>query len=236
MPTWRARAVTTISEFTKRQILKHVKCDAEKIHPIYCPVFDEFEPTSRPFNTECPVILQVGTRWNKNVSRVAEALRDIKCRLEIVGTLDENQSRALRDNGIDFDYHDAVSDLELVSLYQASDLIVFASEYEGFGLPIVEAQAVGRPVITSNICSMPEVAGDGACFVDPFDVQSIRSGVLKVMNEESYRNELIEKGRENVKRFAPGVIAEQYSRLYRAIGSPMVNSPETMASSKNRPL
>jgi len=81
----------------------------------------------------------------------------------------------------------------------------------------VEAQAVGRPVVTSNRCSMPEVAGDAACFVDPESIESIRRGVVRVLEERPYRESLIEKGLENVKRFAPARIAAQYADLYRTI-------------------
>ena len=96
-------------------------------------------------------------------------------------------------------------------------MVVFVSTYEGFGLPILEGNAVGRPVITSNISSMPEVAGDAACLVNPFDEAEIRNGVLKVIKESSYRQELVAKGLINVKRFRPEEIAKQYAELYKDI-------------------
>ena len=102
----------------------------------------------------------------------------------------------------------------------SGDLLVFVSTYEGFGLPILEAQATGRPVITSNVLSMPEVAGDSACLVDPFDVSSIRKGILKVINDPAYREKLIKRGFENVKRFQPDKIAEQYADIYRGLFAP----------------
>jgi glycosyltransferase involved in cell wall biosynthesis len=96
-------------------------------------------------------------------------------------------------------------------------MVVFASTYEGFGLPIVEANATGRPVITSNICSMPEIAGSAACFVDPSDCSSIRQGILRVMNDDGYRADLIGRGLENVKRFRADTIAAQYAALYQEV-------------------
>ncbi len=86
-------------------------------------------------------------------------------------------------------------------------MLVFVSTYEGFGLPILEAQAMGRPVVTSNIMSMPEVAGDGACLVDPCDVTILHQVLLRVINDSSYRNTLVRNGFENVKRFRSKKIA-----------------------------
>jgi glycosyltransferase involved in cell wall biosynthesis len=96
-------------------------------------------------------------------------------------------------------------------------MVLFASTYEGFGLPIIEAQATGRPVVTSRVTAMPEVAGDGACLVDPYDVASIRSGVLRVLGDRGYRDSLVHRGFENVRRFEPGRIAAQYARLYEEV-------------------
>jgi glycosyltransferase involved in cell wall biosynthesis len=70
-------------------------------------------------------------------------------------------------------------------------------------------------VITSNILSMPEVAGNAACLVDSFNVESIRTGVLRVWNDTVYRESLIQAGFENVKRFTPKAVAEKYAALYR---------------------
>ena len=81
----------------------------------------------------------------------------------------------------------------------------------------VEAQTVGRVVITSNISSMPEVAGQGACFVNPLSIEDIRAGIESVLNNDSYRISLIEKGFENTQRFEPKNIAKQYNQLYREL-------------------
>ncbi len=214
LPARRCARITVISEFTKRQLLSHLRCDPDKIEVVYCPVAGQFKPTPRPFNANRPFILHVGTGWNKNLEHVAVALKAVSCHLGIVGPLSDQQAAILSANGIAYSNHTGLSDEELLPLYQACDLVVFASLYEGFGLPIVEAQATGRPVVTSNRCSMPEVAGNAACLVDPESVNSIRAGILKVIRDAAYRDGLIRKGLENVRRFAPDGIAEQYAQMY----------------------
>ena len=95
-----------------------------------------------------------------------------------------------------------VSDEEKVSLYRNSVALVFPSLYEGFGLPILEAQTLGVPVLAAASSSLPEIAGDAAEFVDPFDVVSIKEGMERIAREGEGRKELIARGRENVKRFS----------------------------------
>jgi glycosyltransferase involved in cell wall biosynthesis len=221
VPAVRVSAITVISDFTKRELLSAVPVCPDKIHVIHCPVSDAFVPSPRDFNVECPVFLQIGTRPNaiKNVERVAQALRGIQCRLRIIGELDSSQREALVANGIDYTSESNISDAQVVLEFQECDAVLFPSTYEGFGLPIVEAQATGRPVLTSNVCSMPEVAGDGACLVDPFDTSSIRHGVLRIMQDAKYRSALVENGYKNVERFRPATIAAQYLDIYRRLSS-----------------
>jgi glycosyltransferase involved in cell wall biosynthesis len=94
---------------------------------------------------------------------------------------------------------------------------MFASLYEGFGLPILEANAVGRPVITSKLYSMPEVGGNAACYVDPYDSADIRAAVSKLIEDSQYRDQLVVNGFRNVERFRPEVVATQYANLYRKL-------------------
>jgi glycosyltransferase involved in cell wall biosynthesis len=96
-------------------------------------------------------------------------------------------------------------------------MVLFPSTYEGFGLPIIEAQQTGRPVITSNISPMKEVAGNAACLTDPFSVQSIREGVLKVIQDDDYRNTLVRNGFNNAQRYNPEKIANEYFLIYQRL-------------------
>jgi glycosyltransferase involved in cell wall biosynthesis len=110
--------------------------------------------------------------------------------------------------------------------YIDCDLLAFASTYEGFGLPILEAQLTGRPVLTSNLSPMKEVAGTGAVLVDPYDLQSIRLGLLKIIQDSELRGRIVEAGFENVQRFNPDAVAKKYTALYEEL---MIKKPMALS-------
>jgi glycosyltransferase involved in cell wall biosynthesis len=218
LPARRVAAITVVSEFTRQEVLRYTRCSPEIVRVIPNPLADGFRPSPRAFNARRPVLLQIGTgERNKNIGRIAEALRGIPCRLDIIGRLTERQRRTLQRNSISYTEQANLSDPEVVQHYRECDMVIFASTYEGFGMPIIEANAIGRPVVTSNLCSLPEVAGPAACMVDPFDSASIRQGVLKVINDPGYRAHLVTQGFENAKRFHPDAIAAQYAELYSEV-------------------
>jgi glycosyltransferase involved in cell wall biosynthesis len=100
------------------------------------------------------------------------------------------------------DYLGYVNSEELAELYREASCFVYPSLYEGFGLPPLEAMACGCPVVVSNVTSLPEVCGDAAYYVDPYDVESIAEGMYKVLTDEAMRRNLIEKGLERAKLFS----------------------------------
>ncbi len=107
---------------------------------------------------------------------------------------------------------------KIVELYIACDMVVFASTSEGFGVPILESQAVGRVLVVSNISPLNKVASpNSAAFVDPYSVQSIRDGIQKVISDEIFRNEIIKHGLENVKQYTSKSIANKYYEFYKEI-------------------
>ena len=219
LPVHRSQVVVTISEATRNALLDSVRCDPAKVEVIYCPVSEEFQHSPATFNAVHPRILHIGTNPNKNLGRVAQALAGIDCTLVVIGRLSPEQTAMLAQHGITCENHSNLSRAELLDQYVRADMLLFASTYEGFGLPIIEAQAVGRPVVTSDLAPMPEAAGGAACLVDPYDVASIRQGVLRVIDDAAYRDDLVARGLRNVERFRAVRVAARYAQLYRALAT-----------------
>jgi glycosyltransferase involved in cell wall biosynthesis len=219
LPVARAHAITVISEASRREVVRWVPWAAAKIHVVPNPVASRFAFRPRPAIGEVPRILQVGTKPNKNLERVTRALRGVPCQLEIIGKLSSHQQSALEEAGIRFQAHADVSESEIVAAYQRADLLVFASTYEGFGMPILEAQACGCPIVTSDWSPMREVAGKGAHLIDPTDVAAIRAGIMRILQDTHYANQLVEAGQLNVQQYQPAHIASQYRRIYESLFS-----------------
>jgi glycosyltransferase involved in cell wall biosynthesis len=218
-PVKRSRIVTTISERTRQDIIRFTNCSPDKIVVIGNPLDERFEMQPYVFNKSCPLILFIGITPNKNLFRVIEALEGIACRLHIIGKIPEAEKEQLQKKGIDFRESYELSDEEIIDAYIKSDMILFPSLFEGFGLPVIEAQSIGRPVITSNIEPMNEVAGDAACLVDPNSVESIREAVRRLIENDEYRATLISRGSINIQRYKPEIIAARYLALYDQIQS-----------------
>lgn len=112
-----------------------------------------------------------------------------------------------------------VDDEELPLLYSSAEALVYASLYEGFGLPVLEAMACGTPVITSNVSSMPEIAGGAAILVNPEKTDEIKRALGNVMNDQDLRNELIEKGEKRAKEFSWKKAAKETANVYESLVS-----------------
>lgn len=216
-PLRRAKYVTAISTATRDEIAKYLPDIAKRITVIENPIDPQFTYSPDEFNSDKPSILQLGTVINKNVPRLIRALNGLSCSLTIVGKIDAEIAAELAKTSIEYRTIDRIEDNELVQAYRDTDIISFCSTYEGFGLPVIEAQAVGRVVVTSNISPLREVAGGGAELVDPFDEMSIRAGFEKVILDARHREGLISIGQKNVQRFAPESIAAKYAELYEQV-------------------
>ncbi len=218
-PVKKLKYITAISETTKNEIIANTNCKEGKIRVIENPLDEKFIATEnvREFNTVCPTILQIGTMENKNLQNLIKALNSINCKLRIIGRLDAKQTELLNESGVLYENRFNLSDSEIRSEYENADLLAFCSTYEGFGLPIIEAQAMHKAVITSDLSPLKEVSGGAAYLADPFDFLSIREGILKIIKDKNYRQNLIKKGIKNGCRFNAQAIAQKYAALYEEI-------------------
>ncbi len=218
LPFRKLEYITAISETTKNDILKYTNCKEEKIRIIENPLDENFTFENKAeFNADFPRILQIGTAPHKNLSNVIKALEGINCLLIIIGKLDEDTISLLKEKNINYQNEFGLEDDAVKKYYQTADLSVFCSLFEGFGLPIIESQAMKTPVITSNINPLKEVAGDGALLVNPHNYSEIRDAVKKIIVDKKLRENLVKRGIENIKRYDHKVIAEKYAELYREI-------------------
>ncbi len=223
-PIKHLKYITAISEATKKEIISFTGCPDNKIRVIQNPLREEFcKISNKKFDEECPIILQIGTSPNKNVDNLVKALKGINCRLKIIGRIDAKLENELAINKINFDQAFNINDEQIMKEYSNADIVSFCSTYEGFGLPIIEAQAIGKAVITSNISPLREVAGGAAVLVNPEEIEEISSGVLKIINDREFRDDIIRKGIENSQRFVPEAIAELYENLYQEIINARIN-------------
>ena len=217
-PLQRVAAVTVISEAVKEDLLTWIpELNPAHVHVVPVSISPLFTFSAKSFNRTSPRILQVGTTPNKNIPRLIEAMDSLSATLVVIGRLDEALQQLLIRYNIHYENHSGISEQAVADIYRSADLVSFASTLEGFGMPILEAQAVGRPVLTSNCASMPDVAGKGALLVDPFSVASIRAGLIRLIEDEPLRHELIQHGLTNIHRFSSDEIAAQYLRIYQGL-------------------
>jgi glycosyltransferase involved in cell wall biosynthesis len=220
LPARRVRYITVISEFIKQELIRITEIPAEKILVVYDCISAEIKPVVRDFNSEKPIILQIGTTPNKNLQRVIPALEGLRVELVIIGKLSTEHLSLLEKHKIEYRNLFNIPYEEVLNQYRASDILLFTSLYEGFGLPILEANAIGRPVITGNNTSLPEVAGDAAMIIDAGNIEQIRESVVKLITDAALRSQLIQKGFENVTRFRPTEIGKRFSEIYETLARP----------------
>ncbi|SDE96115.1 glycosyltransferase [Cellulophaga baltica] len=215
LPLKIADKVVCISNQTKQNILS--KLNTDKLLVIYNAVDPIFSFQEKEFNKKKPIILHIGTGWNKNLIKSIEALEGIPCHLRIIGKIKEDQINFLNKHGVEYSNALNLTDLDIKNEYLNCDIVNFPSIYEGFGMPIIEGQQTGRIVVTSKIEPMIEVAQEAAAFVQPDDVASIRQTYLKIINDDLFREETIKNGYINAQRFSVKNISKQYIELYKKL-------------------
>lgn len=230
-------AVIGVSQFAKREIEEWYRVPPEKTFVTYPGGGERFAPIPRDearervrerFGVADPFILDVSRlEPHKNVGTLIKAYRiareqGIRQKLVLVGK-DSGLYAQLRDLAASTGYGDDIvfvpyaTDEELNTLYAAADLFAFPSLNEGFGLPLVEAMSTGTPVITSNVASMPEIAGDAGVVIDPRNEQDLASAIVRLVSDEKLQESLRARGFERAKRFRWTETVRETIKLYEDI-------------------
>lgn len=209
-----SKKIITVSEFSKSEISNYFKIPKEKFVVIYNGVDKEKFNFSETKDSEALVyILAVSSRnFHKNFQGLIESFNNVKNNIENVSLYIVGGSDIKSFNNVELSLENLkqekrihflgrVDDEELVKLYQNASLFVFPSFYEGFGIPPLEAQACGCPVIASDKASMPEVLSDSVLYFDPFSKEQLSEKILFYYNNCELKNQLVKKGLENSKKF-----------------------------------
>src|SRR5258708_4049096 len=235
------KAVITDSQSSKKDIVDHLKINPQKISVIYLGVDEKFKviesqalvKIKKKYSLPEKFALFVGNvNWNKNILNLTKACLANGLDLVLIGAGFENKNNLKHPELKDYqtflkEYSNNekthilgyIDDNDLVGIYNLANMTLLPSFYEGFGLPILESQACGTPVITSNLSSMPEVAGEGAIFVSPHNIDEITAAIKNLLYDRSLKGHLIRNGLENIKRFSWLECARQTYKLYEEIAN-----------------
>jgi len=216
-----ASAVIAVSQATATDLQRITGTPAGKIHVVYeaanakpLPAAESIAAYRKEWGLARPYALYVGTlQPRKNLARLISAYEELcqrgQAQFDLVlagmaGWLSQEIVAQAQQSAYAAYIHlpGYVADREMSTLMAGARLFAFPSLYEGFGLPILEAQSLGVPVMTAKGSSLPEVAGDAALYVDPTDVEAIAQAMLRLSQDESLRQEMIAAGYRNVQRFS----------------------------------
>ncbi len=198
----RKATIIAVSRATKNDIIEHLDIPDERVHVIHeaLPLEvkmvndrlseEQFEQIKMQLQLTRPFILFVGNREpRKNLKNLIEAWQPLQKNLDLIiageSGWDDTENKKYQNLSDHLRFLGRVDDKQLSVLYAEAKLFAYPSLYEGFGLPILEAFHHGTPVVTSNVSSMPEVAGNAAELVDPLSVESIRAGIEKILSENT---------------------------------------------------
>ena len=219
-----ATRIITISEFTKREVLKYHRLKAEHIYAIHLAADTHFRPEQditvlqrvrERYHLPSDYVLFLGTtKYYKNLDRLMESFalmmrKDMPSRpmLVVAGMKDALGSRLLQlvrrleiENDVLF--IGEIDEDDMPALYSLATVFAFPSLYEGFGLPPLEAMSCGTPVIVSNTSSLPEVVGEGGVQIDPFNTEEMARALEKMLTDDSHRKAMSDKGLRQAANFS----------------------------------
>lgn len=218
LPLKLSTKIISISDFTKNEILEFMPSVKHKLFSFPIATIDRFQYSYRKFDKDNLILLQNGVRPNKNLETTLKAIKDLPCFLRVVRKMSDEQCELAKKMGVKYENLYDLTDDEIVKTYEEADIILFPTLYEGFGVITIEAQAVGRPVITTNKEPMRSVAGGGAVLLNnPLDANEIRDAIMKVINDDDFREDLVAKGFENVKKYTLKSVYENHMNLYKSL-------------------
>ena len=231
---FKANKIIAVSENTKQDLINKFGIDKGKIAVVYNGVDVSYEiinnqtrlsQVKEKYETGQEYILYVGNvKPHKNISRLLKAFSMVNrnSKLIIVGKRNKVYDEVhkiikeyqLKDKVV---FTEFVPDEDLLLLYNAATVFVYPSLYEGFGLPPLEAMACGTPVITSNVSSLPEVVGDAAITIDPYDIDELVNEINNVISNPKLQQKLSRKGLNRAKKFTWRKAAEETLKVYEEV-------------------
>ena len=231
----RASHVITISKFSRGEIMRHLGVPEDRVSVVYCAARERpVDATGAGHESEVvknvtqPFMMAFSSlSAHKNIARLIAAFARISSEvphsLVLIGHMPE-KSAAIRaeleragDNRIHFTGF--IPDEDVDALMRRASLFVFPSLYEGFGLPILDAQKAGVPIACSNVAALPEVAGEGAILFDPLSVDDMAQKLRRSLLDADLRETLSEKGRANVQKFSWDTAAQETMDIYKTVAS-----------------
>lgn len=223
----KATKIIAISESTKKDLIELFGTDESKIKVVYLGNSMFPKPDIKlSFDIPKKYLLFVGGRGSyKNFERFIKSISDIlKQDKELFvlctggGKFGSSENQLFTELGISnqvLQYN--LDDNSLAYFYKNALAFIFPSLYEGFGIPVLESFSCGCPLLCSNVSSLPEVAGEAACYFDPYSEKSMIHAVLKVLEDANFREDLINKGYEQLKKFSWKQTAGETKKIYESI-------------------
>lgn len=212
----RAAAVLTVSEYSKQEICRWANVSQDRVVNVGNGVGEPFGPSGPTQAREYPFLLYVGShKVHKNLPRLLTAFarsgvsEDVH--LLMTGPPEPPLTSVIRELRLEnrVAFVGVPSNQELATYYRGALALLFPSLYEGFGLPPLEAMACGTPVLTSNVCALPEIVGDAALLVDPTNTDAISDGIRRISQDGAFRAHLQQKGLTRAQHFTWSKTAER---------------------------
>jgi glycosyltransferase involved in cell wall biosynthesis len=215
----KAFKVLTVSEFSKAEIIDWAGIEPDKVEVVYNGVGEAFKPAGESRSSRQPYLFYVGNQKpHKNfrglLSAFVQVRKQADVSLAVTGQPTAETAAKIAELGLNdhVQFLGKLSDQDLAAAYRGAAVTVLASEYEGFGLPVIESMACGTPVVCSNVTSLPEVAGDAAVLVST-NPEGISAGVLQVLDDEDLQKTLISRGIEQAAKFSWGATATKVQKV-----------------------